>query len=157
MPLYRSLSDRLRNQHEAIRNIIYGLDEKRLTAKPEPGKWSIHDNIAHLTKLQTLYIQRINKIISEKEPFLQNYVPENDKEFEDWQKLKTEKLLERMDNDRKQIYNAIIELRDEELARIGVHSTMGRLTLADWMESMLLHEAHHIRAIFNLVHTTGTK
>ena len=152
MSLYQSLKNRLENQQEAIPNIIHGMDEKDLTAQPEPGKWSIRDNIAHLAKLQSVYIGRVDRILNENEPHLQNYRAENDPEFDAWLKWDTKKLLERLNADRKKIFGTIAGLTDEELARIGIHSRHGRLTLVDWMEFMLLHEAHHILTIFRLVH-----
>ncbi|MGO9480764.1 MAG: DinB family protein [Candidatus Kryptoniota bacterium] len=147
----------MKNQHEIIRNIIHGLDEKRLTAQAEPGKWSIHDNIAHLAKLQTLYLERVHKILTQEEPAIQNYLPENDPDFESWRKWDTKSLLQRLDDDRKQIYKVVTKLTDKELARIGIHDRFGRLTLVDWLESMLLHEGHHIWTIFKLAHRVEPK
>ena len=157
MPLYQSLDDRLKNQHEAIRNIIKGLDENRLLARPEPGKWSIHDNIAHLAKLQSIYIERIDKILSHEDPLLQDYAPEQDPDLPAWMNLNTDALLERMNSDRKQIYAIITSLSDKQLARIGTHTTRGRLPLSGWIEMMILHEAHHIWTIFKLVHNGESK
>jgi len=157
MPLYQSLRDRLKNQHESIRNIIHGLEESRLTKRPEPDKWSIRDNIAHLAKLQTIYIERIDKILTQDEPQLQNYLAENDPEFGTWLKRSTNELLGRLDGDRKQIYQVIAKLTDEKLMRVGIHNRLGRLTLVDWLEYMLLHEAHHIWTIFKLVHPREVK
>ncbi len=59
MTLYKSLYDRLKNQHETIENIISKTDKVRLTLHPLPNKWSIKDNIAHLTKYQPVFIDRI--------------------------------------------------------------------------------------------------
>ncbi len=48
MEIYRSLVGHLRNQHEAIANMIEGLEDTRVMGHPETGKWTIHDNITHL-------------------------------------------------------------------------------------------------------------
>ncbi len=100
---------------------------------------------------------RIDKILTEQEPLLQNYMPENDAEFGAWQKWETAQLLDRLDNDRAAICRTVTRLTNDELLRVGIHDSWGRLALVDWLESMLLHEGHHIWTIFRLVHNVGVK
>src|SRR4051812_2825338 len=83
---YRSLSDRLQTQHEAIDAIIENVSPEKLLQNPAAGKWSIKDNIAHLAKYQTVFIDRINRITSGEKPSFTSYVAENDADFPTWQK-----------------------------------------------------------------------
>jgi hypothetical protein len=43
-------------------------------------------------------------------------------------------------------------LTDEQLARIGMHTRLGELTLLQWLEFFLLHEAHHLLAVLQRAH-----
>ncbi|MCL5267326.1 MAG: DinB family protein [Bacteroidetes bacterium] len=152
MQIYQSLIDRLRNQHEAIANVVEGLDEKRLAAHPEPEKWSIHDNIAHLAKYQPVFMERINAILNLDEPTFNAYRAEYDPDFETWRRWDTPNLLGKLDSDRREIFDMITGLSSEDLARAGIHKKRGRLSVVDWTELFVLHEAHHMYTIFQLVH-----
>ena len=150
--IYLSLTERLKNQHETISEIISGLDEKKLNRHPEPGKWSIHDNIAHLAKYQPVFINRINKILTDEGPVFERYNADNDPDFKLWQAWPLTELLSRMGSDRETLFQLITGLPDEKLLRKGMHLKYGNLTIINWAEFFLLHEAHHVYTIFQLAH-----
>jgi hypothetical protein len=55
-----------------------------------------------------------------------------------------------LDKDRKAIFQLVCSIPEEKLARTGIHKKYGRLTILQWTEFFLLHEAHHIFTIFKL-------
>ncbi|MEO8174835.1 MAG: DinB family protein [Sediminibacterium sp.] len=148
---YRSLTDRLRTQHEAIEILIEKTGNDRLSAHPHPGKWSIKDNIAHLAKYQPVFIDRINRILLGTEPEFESYRAENDSEFPAWQSRETPMLLDTLYADRKHLNSFITDLSYTQLDMVGVHKKFGRLSIGQWTEFFLLHEAHHMFTIFQLV------
>ena len=152
MKVYLSLTDRLRTQHLAIENIIFGISGSRLLIRPLPGKWNILDNIAHLAGYQPVFIDRINQILLEEEPHFGRYKAEEDPGFEHCQALNIDALLMLLAVDRKHIYDLVTTLNETQLARIGVHKKFGPLNIVQWVEFFLLHEAHHIFTIFQLAH-----
>ncbi len=154
MAIYKSLYDRLRNQHEAIGNIIVGKESDRLNFHPAPGKWSIHDNIAHLAKYQPLFMVRMNLILKEDNPFFDRYKAEDDPDFETWRTYDTRHLLKILIIDREGLFDFITNLPDEKLSRIGTHVKYGKLNITQWTEFFLLHEAHHIFTIFQLANSS---
>jgi hypothetical protein len=150
MKMYESLSDRLRSQHHAIEPILLPLEPARLLLRPQPGKWNILDNVAHLGRYQPVFIDRINQILLQQEPSFGRYKAEEDPEFESWRSLPIATLLRQINNDRTAIYALITNLTDAAQCRTGVHKKFGRLTVLQWTEFFLLHEAHHIYTIFQL-------
>ncbi|MCW3123916.1 MAG: DinB superfamily protein [Flavipsychrobacter sp.] len=152
MQVYAALTDRLKTQHLAIENILLTTTANRVVIKPEPDKWSIHDNIAHLAKYQPVFSDRISRILLEDEPFFDRYVAELDPEFENYRALDTDILLKQLNEDRKKIYDLITTLDDARLNRTGIHKKYGSLTIVQWTEFFLLHEAHHIFTIFRLAY-----
>jgi hypothetical protein len=150
MKLYASLIDRLRTQHEAISILISTIDNRRLQMKPLPGKWSIKDNIAHLTRYQQVFTDRIHQILDTDSPFFERYKAEDDSGFENCRNRDTEALLENIASERQVIFNLITQLNDNEIQRIGIHGKYGQLTVLQWTEFFLLHEAHHLFTIFQL-------
>lgn len=151
MVLYPSLLGRLSSQHEAIGHIISGTDHKLLINEPAPGKWSAHDNIAHLACYQPVFSQRIQLIQEKEEPSFERYTADTDPEFESWRGRSTASLLESLQASREDLYGKITGFSAAALARTGIHPRYGRLNVVEWTEFFLLHEAHHIFTIFQLV------
>lgn len=53
-------------------------------------------------------------------------------------------VLARMHALRAELLAEIEKLSDKELARSAVHPRFGEMTLTQWLEFFLLHEAHHL-------------
>jgi hypothetical protein len=151
MELYPSLVDRLKTQHEALPIIIANTNKSAMELNPAPGKWSIKDNIAHLAKYQPLFIERMHKIMDDDGLAFERYSADLDPEFPTWQIRETEELLIQISSDRKLIQALITGLQPEQLSRTGIHPKYGKLTIVDWTEFFLLHEAHHLFTVFQLV------
>jgi hypothetical protein len=152
MKLYSSIAERLETQHLAIENIISAVEKNRLVIRPKPGKWNIHDNVAHLTRYQVVFIVRINKIVYEEAPFFDRYSADEDPEFENYKRSNIATLINQLSVDRKIIYHLITTLNDDLTNRVGVHKKYGALNITQWTEFFLLHEFHHIFTIFQLAH-----
>jgi hypothetical protein len=153
--IYDSLRHRLKYQHEALPFIIAGKAD-RLHIAPRPGKWSIHDNITHLAKYQPVFLERVDKMLVSQQPEFERYSAETDSEFESWRKQSTETLLNTLNEDRHLIYERITSLSPDELLRKGAHRKFGTITLLQWTEFFLLHEAHHLFTIFQLANANDS-
>jgi len=148
-----SLTHRLKDQHRAITPIIIKLNDRQIQHHHIKGKWSIHEHIAHLAKYQPLFIDRIRKILLMDDPEFEAYRAEDDDGFEIYCAFTTYELLKKISSDREVIYNLVTKLSPDKLDRTGIHSKYGKLNILDWTEFFLLHEAHHLFAIFQLTHT----
>ena len=152
MMIYDSLKERLKNQHKTIPSIILKLGNQQILHRQFKGKWNIHENIAHLAKYQPVFIDRFRKILAIDEPEFEVYRAEDDDEFEIYCAFTTYELLKKISADREVIYHLITHLSADKLDRMGVHPKFGKLTITEWTEFFLLHEAHHLFAIFQLAH-----
>ncbi len=150
MKVYEALQSRLKNQHLAIEQIISGLSETDFLHQPAPGKWNINNHIAHLTRYQKVFMGRIEKIRKGNDPVFGRYIAEDDPELEWYLNKPKAILLEILIADRDLIYSIITGLSDDELDLAGTHPKFGRLTILQWTEFFLLHEAHHLFSIFQL-------
>jgi hypothetical protein len=151
MTLYPSLIGRLKTQHESLPVIIANLNHIQLEQNPVPGKWSIKDNIAHLACYQPMFIARMHRILERDGVAFERYNADIDPGFPDWQSRNVDDLLNQIVIDRQTIINLIISLQPEQLGRTGIHPKYGKLTIAEWAEFFLLHEAHHLFTVFQLV------
>jgi hypothetical protein len=151
MPLPESILTRLRYQHETLGALIDGLTEEQLKRRVNPGKWSPFEQVAHLAAYQPVFASRIDRIGSETDPAFERYVAENDPSFPAYLDKPLAVLMGAINTDRSSIIMKIKGLQDDDLQRAGLHPRYGRMTLAEWTEFFLLHEAHHLFAVFMLV------
>ena len=146
--LRESMSARVATQLEALDLILKGATEETMNRRPEPGKWSARENLAHLARYHEVFLERIERILREDTPQLPRYSAEEDPEWPRWVGAPTAKILEGMRERRAVLSARISRLSSAELARTGVHSRMGALTIPEWIEFFLTHEAHHLYTIF---------
>ena len=151
MNLSLSLQSRLQYQHQTVSELILGFDEDRLKVRTIPEKWSPFENITHLVSYQMIFQTRIEKILTERNPVFERYVAENDPVFYEYLKETPKSLLQKLCTIREHICKQLNELHPQELSRIGHHPKFGALTLVQWTEFFLLHEAHHLFTLFKLL------
>ncbi|HVW61879.1 MAG TPA: DinB family protein [Puia sp.] len=150
MPLSGSIFTRLRHQHEALPELIRDLSEEELKLRTDPGKWSAFENIAHLAAYQPAFIDRLKKIIAGPTPVFQRYVAEKDPGFPNYLHMPLETLLHLIPAKAAQITACLTGLKETDLPLTGVHPRYGTLTIPQWTQFFLLHEAHHLYTIFML-------
>lgn len=151
MPLSTSALTRLQYQHTTIRDLIAGLTEDDLKRAVQPGKWSIFDNMAHLTCYQPVFLLRLERIQTQDTPALDRYVADNDPLFAAYRELPLQELLGSMDAQRALMYTKLRGMDEDGLQRGAYHPRYGMLDVRQWTEFFLLHEAHHLYTIFMLV------
>ena len=95
-------------------------------------------------------------ILNESAPSFERYVAESDGEFPLWQKKNTNALIDSISSERKKISLMASSMQPAQLIRTGIHPKFGELSVIGWLEFFLLHEAHHIFTIFQLVHNSET-
>lgn len=145
-----SITSRLQFQHQTIPEIIRGYTEEQLRIRVIPDKWSILENMAHLTRYQEVFLERIGIISTGSKPMFERYVAENDPGFEIFVQKSLSELSERLVTVRADIYKSLTGLTENQLSQVGVHPKFGALSIIQWTEFFLLHEAHHLFTMFKL-------
>jgi hypothetical protein len=150
MPLSASITTRLQYQHESLQTLISGLREEELRQRNASGKWSVFENMAHLAAYQPVFDSRIVRMEKEREPAFGRYVAEEDPLFPSYLEKSPEELIRIIASDRATITVRLTELEETALRRTGLHPKFGLLTVEQWTEFFLLHEAHHLFTVFRL-------
>ena len=148
--LYSSLVCRLKTQHLAVAEIVKNIDEQHLNNQPQPGKWSIKDNIAHLASYQPIFIGRVHQILKGETPAFNAYRADDEPDFIAAREWPLTELINKINGNRRQILELITNLPDDQLLLKGTHPKFGTLTIVEWTEFFLLHEAHHLFTMFRL-------
>jgi uncharacterized damage-inducible protein DinB len=151
MPLPASAQTRLQYQHETIAELTKDISEEQLKKRIHAGKWSAFENIVHLCAYQPTFIFRIERMLKEEGPLFERYVAENDDNFYECLKLSLSALISQINNDRAGIISNLKDLDKIQLNRTGSHPKYGLLKLSQWIDFFLLHEAHHLWTIMQLV------
>lgn len=138
------LSIRLTAQLRALSRILQDGSPETIRARPVPDKWSAHENLAHLARHHDVFVKRLDRILREDGPRLPRYLAEEDPEWPEWRALSTDELLIRLKKLRDQLTQRIESLSPAQPVRVGVHPTFGEMTVVQWVEFFLLHEAHHL-------------
>jgi len=147
VPLSPATAARLATQLECLPALLAGRSAEALRQRTRSGKWSVHENLAHLARHHAVVLERVRRILSEDRPALDRYAAETDAEWPAWAALGTDEVLDRLSGLRRELAAVASGLSDEELARVGVHPAMGEMPLALWIEFFLLHEAHHLYVV----------
>ncbi len=142
---------RLRTQLDCLPILLSGVPEAALDNRPIAGKWSAREHLAHLARYQEMFLCRMQRIRSEDCPHLPRYRAEDDAEWPQRMLLPTAGILASLHSLRAQLVNQADHLPAAEFSRIGIHSKFGAMTLRQWLEFFLLHEAHHLLAVMQLI------
>ncbi len=116
-----------------------------------PQKWSAREQLAHLGRYHEISLVRIERILRELNPLLDRYRAEEDPGWPEWQSLSARDIIARLQILRKELVGRVRILDTSAFERTGVHPRFGALTLKQWLEFFLVHEGHHLYAIFGLV------
>jgi hypothetical protein len=142
--LSQSTQLRLETQLEAVPLILAGATPEAIMARPASGKWSAHENLAHVARHHAVFLERLHRIVQEDGPQLGQYRAEGDPDWPEWSCLSTAEVLTRLKALRAEIIHLIKGLSEVEASRVGVHPVFGAMGIALWVEFFLLHEAHHL-------------
>ena len=152
-----SIKFRLQNQYQQIIRLIDGLNDAFVTHRHRPDKWSIKENLAHLGRYHEVFEHRIKSILTMNQPEFGRYKAEDDPDFPAWKALENSVITRKTIYLRNRITKQLENLHDHSLNRQGKHPRLGYLSVEGWTEFFLLHESHHIYAVFGLVNEFKSK
>jgi hypothetical protein len=145
---------RLQTQLNCLPTILAGIAQDALQHRPTADKWSAKENLAHLARYHEVFRERIARILREDRPVFARYRAEEDPQWPPWAAKSPDAVLAELRTQRSQLISVIHGLSDVELLRTGVHPRFGGMTLLQWTEFFLLHEAHHLYAVMQRARET---
>lgn len=151
MSLSNSILSRLQYQHQTIFELTKNFSEEQLKKRVIPDKWSAFENIVHLCAYQPTFFLRMNRIMNENNPLFERYVAEKDGHFYECIEYPLAELFAKLITEREEIFNTLKSLNEEQLNRTGNHPKFGALNVYEWTDFFLLHEAHHLWTIIQLL------
>jgi uncharacterized damage-inducible protein DinB len=135
---------RLDTQLDVVPMLLSGVVPEALMSRRVSGAWSVNEHLAHLARHHAIFLERLQRILTENAPELDRYRAEDDAAWPEWSDLPTEEVLNRLRTLRKEIIRLISGLSEDDANRTGIHPLFGEMGIARWVEFFLLHEAHHL-------------
>ncbi len=150
MTLPSSISTRLQYQHKTLVELIDGLSDEQIRRNIIPGKWSIFENVVHLASYQHTFISRVREMLGGNDPEFTRYSAEGDPLFHENCSKSSREIIQDLLTTRKQMSAEILLFKKEDFLKAGGHPLFGQMSLTQWLNFFLLHEAHHLFTIFKL-------
>jgi hypothetical protein len=152
LPMEVNMDGKLIEQYVAcaprLRQGVAELSSEDLIARPGPGKWSILENIVHLTDSDAIAIDRMKRMLTEEDPPLL-YADETayvDRLFPHEQSL--EDALTLFEVGRRQFARVLRKLPDAAFARRGTHNKRGTMAVGGMVKDYIEHVDHHLKFIY---------
>jgi hypothetical protein len=146
--VHLKLVDRLRRQAAEICRLTRGLNEQQLATPTVPGKWSLKDLVCHFRRMEQVFGDRFDKVLTTDNPLIQPYSPDGDEAFTALQARSTEEVLEDFLREREALCRRLETLPPADWHRKGKHPEFGQYDVHFQVEYMAHHEAHHIYQLF---------
>ena len=118
---YEPVVTTLENIPSIIVPLVREMPEELRRRRPRPGKWSAHEHACHLASVHSVFFERLDLMLTEENPQLRPFLPEQD----DPEGLKLQgdldEALERFTRDRAELVRRFRSLRPDDWDRTAEH------------------------------------
>jgi len=146
-----AIIERLAGTPARVEELTSGLDDQLLSIKPD-GKWSIKEEIGHLSDLEPLWSGRLDDFIN-REPELKAADLTNRKTHEaSHNKTSLSTLLDNFRKERRRLVARLISLDEYELLHAALHPRLKTpMRVIDLAYFVAEHDDHHLASIRSIL------
>jgi hypothetical protein len=138
------LVQRLRDQADDVRRMVAGLDEESLSKRTIQDKWSLKELVCHVLRVQRVFSERLEAMLSQENPAVTSYEPEGDAVFEKMAGRPAEETLAIYFAERERHLEKLEDLLPGEWHRSAQHPDYAHYDVHFQTDYLAHHEAHHI-------------
>jgi uncharacterized damage-inducible protein DinB len=127
-----------------IREAVAGLSREQMLARPVAGKWSTLEVLCHIADFEPIFADRMKRVIALDRPQL---LGADEKPFAAalaYHERNAEEELTIIERTRSQMARILRTLPTETLQRVGVHSSLGPVSLEQLLTTVTKHVSHHV-------------
>src|SRR5262245_60712173 len=129
MPMVSQLAEAFLAGAGMLRQAVKGMSQQQLVARPVADKWSMLEVVCHLVDSDQAWIHRMKRIVAEDRPLLIGYDETRFSKSLNYHERDIDEELALFELSRRNMARVLRQLPDEALARTGIHSESGLLTL----------------------------
>lgn len=145
MPTPAQLADDYLAPLPDLRAAVAGMTREQMTARPVPGRWSTLEVVCHLADFEPVFVERMKRVLAYDEPPL--LLAADEHRFAAalrYHDRDPEEELAVVEATRRAAATLIRGLSPAQLARPGVHSIKGLVTLEQVIRTVTGHIPHHL-------------
>ena len=128
-----------------LRAAVAGMTRVQMTARPVPGRWSTLEVVCHLADFEPVFVERMKRVLAYDEP--PRLLAADEHRFAAalrYHDRDPEEELAVVEATRRAAATLIRGLSPAQLARPGVHSIKGLVTLEQVIRTVTGHIPHHL-------------
>src|SRR5580658_6232412 len=133
-----------------LKKLIHGRTSKELKWKPEPGKWSMAEIVAHLADVEIVASWRLRSVIGANGTAIQAFDQDAWASVFQYGKRDPRQSLEVFQVLRENNLTMLKALPPESWDSYGMHAERGKETIAHLARMFAGHDTNHIRQIENI-------
>lgn len=130
-----------------LRGAVAGMSAQQLAARPVAGKWSSAEVVCHIADFETVYADRMKRVVAEDNPTLLSGDPDAFAARLAYAARDVEEELRLVELVRRQMARILRQLPPEAFERCGNHSTDGPISLTTLLKRITRHIPHHVEFI----------
>lgn len=141
------LIERWESGPRLLRQLVAGMSQQHILARPIAGKWSTLEVVAHIADFEVIAVDRLTAIIAEAEEAEPVLPGRNEKLYAvalAYQERDLEEQLRLIELCRSHMLRILRTLSDDCWSRRGIHTEAGPLTLTQQLQRAVKHLEHHL-------------
>lgn len=144
LDVYRELMDLLARAPGQLRETAGAAGE------PPAGEWGVDEIAAHMAAGEFYYLERLNLLLNQTNPYLRSFVPAADARMEELRAQGWEANVADYGNLRGETVSLLMGMTLVDWRRTGTHPTLGEVSIEDVVEEMIDHDAEHVAQLTEL-------
>lgn len=138
----RALIEQYRDGPQAVVDIVQGLTDDELDARPDPNEWTVREIVHHLGDSELRAALRIRQLLAEDQPTVQGYdEPEYARRLHYDRPISAS--LELMRASRASTTELLDRMTEDDWSRAGTHTESGPYSAEDWLRIYASHAFDH--------------
>jgi hypothetical protein len=146
--VHLALVARLRAQAADVERLTSGLDEAALAKRTIPDKWSLKELVCHFRRMETIFADRFERMLTEDAIIVPYDDPDGDPVFLAMTRRPTAEVIAEYLSERAALCRRLEALTPAEWHRKARHPQFTHYDVHFGVEYMAHHEAHHIYQLF---------
>ncbi len=132
---------------EALVKELNELTTEEVDFDPGPGEWSVKQILAHLQDSEKVFNERLHLMLTENEPYLEAFNPDELAEQHDYASLVWAELIKDFEETRRANITLLTNLQPNQWYKAGVHQERGHISVRDATENLITHTEGHLEQI----------
>jgi hypothetical protein len=146
-----TLIDQLERAPDLVVPLVLEVPTALLKRRPAPGKWSAHEHACHLSRVDQLYSDRLELVLSNPRPVIEPYDPAYSEAEDAFLHMDLAASLERYVEQRRVLVSRLRALPAADWERTAEHAEYSHYSVFIMFRHVALHDLFHAYRIEELL------